>query len=937
MNKNNTYYPMKSKHPVLNSPKSPTTSPFNTINTLPNLAKDICILINFIRTNTQEFISYLSKTHSTKEKHITEILSNLKEITDPLSPYILIDEISLAAKDYLNYIINVDNENSNEKNGENSCFNLRSRLTKYGTRTGRIFESVVTRKNSAEEIVFHIMKESKGRNMILSPKMKYIGIACGLTLSNITCTVIDIVQDFKPYENVNEIINNNENKSDNEEFGDIKKCFSHNKYNSGCSGNYFYSSNKNFFNSHCNSKDLFKSPKTYIDKNDNFNVFSEKREKKDDNKYFYNMFYQTSNPLYRSVNIQSGDRKTENQIIYQHHNANNNQINFSSNNINDSKLLFFSDQKQNKIFSLYENNRNKNEAYVKKNIFYNNKFINNSKQKDEKSYCRNNSEKYKKLNLMNSKDKTDDNKKLFTLTGGLSQSHLAKNNNNNHDLTSSRISSDSKQTKITNNSNCTNNKLTNAEKLKILRKINSLKYKTIYNNKDRNNYGINNNKILINEINPMLSSININNINNNINNYNDFIKLEINNDIKGLIHKNPRKVSLSPSYVGININPLSDISTKNNFETQNNENKKNSICLNILNNLLSDQKNNTQNNYSKFNNNDSNNNYLSLRQNNNCQPKIIKSYDEKMNKISVNMSGTLNNNSSGVMPKKIQCKNKNEMKKLIKLYNQMKDIERNNNINSKDKNKFNSKNIIKKNIKNNFNNDNLMNTIQGYYKTKTNYFKKKKCGSRSSFNININSNTISNPYCKKGKNNLSYKNIFNANKSINTSKFNKSNINNSNANKSNINNSNNYITEKTFDEEEEDEDKNNSKINPFKIKKNVYIKAKTGGLKKGTYVLKLSRSFNEEKIPKIINNKKQKKLVNYFNRTSNRKAIYGNTINEKNEQNEIGNSLLSGSDESRIKTSRKEYANALDKDLYSKKQNKLKLKDVPANSKKFGK
>ena len=50
---------------------------------------------------------------------------------------------------------------------EPSKKNLRARLTKYGERTGKIFETVLFELDTPEEIVNHILLEEKGRNMLL--------------------------------------------------------------------------------------------------------------------------------------------------------------------------------------------------------------------------------------------------------------------------------------------------------------------------------------------------------------------------------------------------------------------------------------------------------------------------------------------------------------------------------------------------------------------------------------------------------------------------------------------------------------------------------------------------------------------------------------------------------------------------------------------------
>ena len=131
-------------------------------------------------------------------------------------------------------------------------------------------------------------------------------------------------------------------------------------------------------------------------------------------------------------------------------------------------------------------------------------------------------------------------------------------------------------------------------------------------------------------------------------------------------------------------------------------------------------------------------------------------------------------------------------------------------------------------------------------------------------------------------------------------------------------------------------DKNNTEIYPYKIIRNIYIpqKAKPGRVKKSTPILKLSRSLNNEQIPNIINDSHKKKQINYFNKTSKKKIGYDSTLSALIEQNEIGNTLLSGSEESRIKTSRSEYINVLDKDLNTNKKYQVRIMNVFSNSKK---
>ena len=192
-------------------------------NDLSDLEKDIYILINYIRINPLDFSNNLrNKNIYLNNKEQNEIIKYLEEIynKEKLKPFEEIPEISEAAR---NLLINISlndkkyhNINLKELNPE--TLNLRTRLSNYGHRTGRIFETVIFKTNNPEDIVNNILVDEKGRNMLLSNKMKFIGIACDILPSNIICSVIDIVQDFIPYktkEDINKDFNINNNIYDN--------------------------------------------------------------------------------------------------------------------------------------------------------------------------------------------------------------------------------------------------------------------------------------------------------------------------------------------------------------------------------------------------------------------------------------------------------------------------------------------------------------------------------------------------------------------------------------------------------------------------------------------------------------------------------------------------------------------------------------------------
>jgi len=188
------------------------------------LEKDICILINYVRTNPLDFCDNLINKNKYKKlsKEQFELINFLKDIYNMgvLLPFQEIPEISKAAKNLLN--------NLALNNNKNQDLNLRKRLSHYGHRSGRIFETVVFKTDRAEDIINYILLEEKGRNMLLSNKMKYIGISCGILPQKMMCTVIDIVQDFIPFDKKNEEDANSKINYINDNF-DKNPC--HKKYN----------------------------------------------------------------------------------------------------------------------------------------------------------------------------------------------------------------------------------------------------------------------------------------------------------------------------------------------------------------------------------------------------------------------------------------------------------------------------------------------------------------------------------------------------------------------------------------------------------------------------------------------------------------------------------------------------------------------------------
>ena len=171
------------------------------------LEKEILKLINYMRTNPEKYFNEFSKYF--ESDFLYKINNDLNDIESlKLFPLNTKKEISQAGKDYLDYLAEnmIDKKYFSSNNGVKTGFNLKSRLSKYGERSGKIFESVIINSSCAEEIVNKLVKDEKARSVIFNPNMKYIGITCGfMSKWNSICTIIDIVQDFNAYKDINDL------------------------------------------------------------------------------------------------------------------------------------------------------------------------------------------------------------------------------------------------------------------------------------------------------------------------------------------------------------------------------------------------------------------------------------------------------------------------------------------------------------------------------------------------------------------------------------------------------------------------------------------------------------------------------------------------------------------------------------------------------------
>ena len=610
---------------------------------LPQLEKDICVLINYIRTNPLDFSNNLIK--NSKNKNLTEDQINLikfleeKYNKDPLLPFHEVPEISLAAKNLLNTISQNEAESANkgQKKLKASSLNLRTRLSNYGIRTGRIFSNVIFGIEKPEDIVNHILKGENGRNMLLSNKMKFIGIGCCLLPSNKVCAVIDIVQDFLPFKqskrnniNIKYNINNINKKDINKEKEKENNIEPKMNFVINNTNNNEYIPNIINNNKHNNQR-----KKNLINENSNNNNIN---------------VYKTPEVLTSMESSQQKSYKSYNIII------NNNKIIPIRNNLNNINENKGKDENDN-YFNLRDNKELKFEI--------NSCNIGTNKSKSVYGFklkCGNrgnsNINRYQKLNR---KEKLEI---LHKINQRKNNNSMVKNNTNFENL-------------IPLSPNYSKNKKKLNTENEYFSPIAPFYSRKIYNNidSDSNNYEFN--ETMPNYISPNLDNdFKLSEIKNDLimikNQLKEELKLEVKNELKKEI-KQEYKETKENAKKNQNRND-----SKSNI-IYHKRNKSDFFMKNKKENISVQKKEIKQNNYQSFDNNNNNKNNLYVKEEH-------------------------------------RIKNKNEIKKLIRLYNKEKDLERSqyNNIKEADNLIYNNK-IVKNKVSNLFflnksNNNSRINT-----------------------------------------------------------------------------------------------------------------------------------------------------------------------------------------------------------------------------------
>ena len=432
--------------------------------TFSKLEHDIYSLINFLRKNPLEFCNNLIQKNKYKtNQEQNEIINFLQDIHSKkiLKPFIEIQELSLAAKSLLNRIIlhYKNNHSLNLKELEPTKKNLRARLSKYGERTGKIFETVLFELDNPDEIINHILREEKGRNMLLSQEMKFIGVSCDLIDTNLLCTVIDVVQDFIPFKN-----SNNKNNINNNINNNIYMMYNNNENNNN------YNFNKSNYNKL--KPNYFYNQSNYTNTNSDYLSLIENLNSKNNKDNLKLKIMPRKKVADLPMNIKMDINLNDN------YNLTNNNIQI---NLNEGKNRYYKTPTKIQILDYSKNNNFFSPNMINNNI-NNEKNFNFKKSMPKRMNSSNINTLKKDLNEENKNDIIDikDKDIKFTLAGrtDIEQQNIIENSKKNMNKSKSVCSFDAMSVNSKNGGKNKFQRLNHEEKMEILHKINNRNMKT---------------------------------------------------------------------------------------------------------------------------------------------------------------------------------------------------------------------------------------------------------------------------------------------------------------------------------------------------------------------------------------------------------------------------------------------------------------------------
>ena len=230
-----------------------------------HINKKLLYYINEARSCPKDFSRHLMVNDD-----VDEMISNLslffKYSSVQVPPLMVNPNLEKSSQDLLYHIISIDDGSStfkfNKEEKERNC--LKERLKRLNLIPTYHIDLLIIGVDDSIEALSDILINKSHRKKILSPQMKYIGIASGLLPSEKLCIVIDIVSSFKIYDTFlyQKINYSNYNNRPNKYSYII------------CTGDDDDDDIESFYNNDNDEEELYKSKITNSNNNYNFNESS---------------------------------------------------------------------------------------------------------------------------------------------------------------------------------------------------------------------------------------------------------------------------------------------------------------------------------------------------------------------------------------------------------------------------------------------------------------------------------------------------------------------------------------------------------------------------------------------------------------------------------------------------------------------------------------
>ena len=166
------------------------------------LNKSLLYYINEARTSPKDFSRHLMINDDVDDK-ITNLSLFFKYSSIEVPPLIIEPNLEKCSQELLYHIISIDDGSLslkfNKEEKEKNC--LKERLKPFNLIPTYHLDLLIIGVNNTIEALSDILINKNHRKKLLSPEMKYIGIASGLLPSEKLCFVINIVHSFKIYNN----------------------------------------------------------------------------------------------------------------------------------------------------------------------------------------------------------------------------------------------------------------------------------------------------------------------------------------------------------------------------------------------------------------------------------------------------------------------------------------------------------------------------------------------------------------------------------------------------------------------------------------------------------------------------------------------------------------------------------------------------------------